>query len=1016
MEGLLLPSELAEIAASYGMSALGLADHHLLSGAVEFVLACKKAGIYPILGLEIDLAWENSAVKVHPREERLTLLAYEMAGWSSLCELSSDLQLGNRTAGQGALCPLDLLAIRSKGLLAIAPSQNDPSGVRLNRLKELFPSSLYLAIDDPDRATILTSLSHQLNLPVVVVPPVYYRTADQESLQRTVSAIRLNTTIRNLPNDAVAPAGAVIPSLSMLTERYSQFPFALAATDEVADRCRFELPLGVAHMPQISLPPGQTVAQLLRQKAEIGAVKKYGALTDTIRARLDHELSVISSLGYEPIFLIVEELLSFARRAGIPFSSRGSAASSLVASCLGITSPDPLRLDLYFERFLNPSRTTPPDIDTDLCSRRRDEVIHHAFEIFGSDRVAMVATINHYRPRSAVSDVAKAYGLSPVAAQQLSAQLPYGFFARREEEGEGENPSPLAEIRTRYPDTLHQHIFDDADALLKLPRHLSVHPGGLVVAPGRMTDLVPVMRSGTKGINVAQFDHSSIEALGLVKIDLLGIRGLTVLGDVAEFVRESLPDRFSSSLAVLEATPNSDIATSNSLERGQTIGCFQIESPGMRATLREIRARNEDDLMVALALYRPGPLQGGLRDTFVRRFKGEETVVHLHPSLEPLLRDTYGVILYQEQVLRIAHALAGFSLAEADLLRRAMSHFDPGRQMQNLRDKFIAAAEAKSGVPPDTGQRVWELMAAFAGYGFPKAHAASYAQVAWRSAWCKVHFPAEFMAAVLANGGGYYNQSVYLSEARRQGLTIRPPHVNFSGEAFKVVRNIASKYPGQPETILFMGLGQVRDLTRRTIARIMAFRPFKSLDDFLVRVDPRMAEVNNLIRVGAFEGMGVIPSLLRHIQQRTGWQPGQLSLFGWESGPDQDWPLEKKVAAQQELLGVGVDAHPLELSARQVSAAGAITTLEAATRIGQRVTVAGVRQSWRRVKTNRGDWMMFMTLEDLDGLLDVVVWPEAYSRSRAAIGSSSLLLVTGVIESDTRRGEPVMVAEIIASM
>ncbi len=605
-------------------------------------------------------------------------------------------------------------------------------------------------------------------------------------------------------------------------------------------------------------------------------------LTGPVQARLDHELEVIARLGYEPIFLIVEELLAFARRAGIPYSSRGSAASSLVAHCLEITSPDPLRLDLYFERFLNPARSTPPDIDTDLCSRRRDEVIQHAFDAFGADRVAMVATINRYRPRSVVGDVAKAYGLSPAAAHQLTEQLPYSFFARFTEEGaDGVESSPFAELRERYPGELHRQIFADADALLKLPRHLSVHPGGLIVAPGPLTDLVPVMRSGAKGVTITQFDLDSVEALGLVKIDLLGIRGLTVQGDVAQFISAGQPGRFATPLAVLDEIPAADPPTSQNLEHGATIGCFQIESPGMRATLRDIHARSEDDLLVALALYRPGPIQGGLRDAFVRRFKGEEAVVHVHPALAPLLDETYGVILYQEQVLRIAHSLAGFSLAEADLLRRAMSHFDPGRQMQLLQQKFIASAEQNAGVPPETGQRIWELMAAFAGYGFPKAHAASYAQVAWRSAWCKTHFPAEFMAAVLANGGGYYSQRVYLSEARRLGLAVRPPQVNYAGESFSVVTPLDETRPGPPQKALYMGLGQVRDLTRRTLSRILANRPFHSLEDFLARAAPRPQEAENLARVGALQGFGSIPAILNRLERGAAWQAGQMNLFDW---------------------------------------------------------------------------------------------------------------------------------------
>ena len=839
---------------------------------------------------------------------------------------------------------------------------------------------------------------------------IYYLSPEQEPLQRTLSAIRLNIPVSKLPPGAAAPKGSHFPSQEEIQTKFSNFPSAIEATQEIAARCKFDLPLGVAHMPTVPLPPGLTAAQHLRQKAEAGAVEIYGGISPQVRERLDHELDVISHMGFEPIFLIVEEVLNFARQAGVPFSSRGSAASSLVAHCLGITSPDPLRLDLYFERFLNPARTTPPDIDTDLCSRGRDRVIQHVFDKYGEDRAAMVGTINRYRPRSALGDVAKAHGIDPQKVREMVNQLPYAFWARFEESEEGETPlSPFAELRAAYSSPSHQRIFDEAEALLKLPRHLSVHPGGLVIAPDKITDLVPIMRSGSKGVTITQFDLESVEALGLVKIDLLGIRGLTVLGDVVAqsgvvpLLRYPAGMKPAGPMSFLESIPTDDPETSRRVESGGTIGCFQIESPGMRATLREIRARTEDDLMAALALYRPGPLTGGLKDAFVRRFKGEETVRHLHPALEPLLAETFGVILYQEQVLRIAHELAGFSLAEADLLRRAMSHFDPGKRMQELQQKFIRESESISGIPPETGERVWEMMAAFAGYGFPKAHAASYAKVAWRSAWCKTHFPAEFMAAVLANWGGYYSQRVYLSEALRLGLTVRPPHVNASGRNFTVGKGPQGK-------VLYMGMDQVRDLTGRMIERILANRPFHSLEDFLARADPRPQEAENLAKVGALEGLGTIPAVLHRVKN-GGWQRGQPSLFEWEDTGGEDWSLEQKNAAQQELLGISLEAHPLELLIEEIAAAHAVSTLDALERIGQRVTVAGVRQTSRRSRTAKGELMMFLTLEDLSGALDVVLFPQAYRLAQSALNANTPIFVTGVMEMDASRGEPFLNAE-----
>ena len=986
-EGLLSPADLVRAAKANGMSALGLTDHNLLTGMIEFATACKEANIQPIIGLEVNL-----------NDGPCGLLATSIEGWSNLCRLSSAIALRD---DPNATCSLDDLAAYSKELIALTGQPQ--------QLKDIFSDRLYVNLKDPNQTQILSDLAHRLGLPTVVTHPVYYLIPEQAALQRTLTAVRLNQTIATLPKGAAALPDAHFLSAQEMEERFKKYPEALTTTLEIAERCRFELPIGGSQMPTVPLPDGVTATQHLREKATQGAKRLYGEITPAIQERLDHELEIIARMGFEPIFLIVEDVLNFAMQTGVPFSSRGSAASSLVAHCLGITSPDPLRLNLYFERFLNPARATPPDIDTDLCSRRRDQVIQHVFDTYGAERVAVVGTINRYRPRSALSDVAKAHGLEPSRVRELSNQLPHSFWVRFTTAADGEPASPFAALRAAYPAPTYQVIFDEAEAILKLPRHISMHPGGVVVAPGALTDLVPVMRSGGKGKIITQLDLGSVEALGLVKIDLLGIRGLTVMGDVAEFIHTSDSSSYANPLAVLDSTPADDQATAERIETGATIGCFQIESPGMRATLREIHARSEDDIMAALALYRPGPLSGGLKDAFVRRFKGQEAVKHIHPALAPLLEDTFGVILYQEQVLRIANEIAGFNLAEADLLRRAMSHFDPGKRMQELKRKFINHANERNSIPADVAERIWEMMAAFAGYGFPKAHAASYAKLGWRSAWCKSHYPAEFMAAVLANWGGYYSQRVYLGEARRIGLSVRPPHMNYSQHNFSV-----KKLDDSDERVLFMGLDQVKELSRQTIERIIRFAPFTSVEDFLTRVDPRAQEAENLASVGALEGLGKIPSILQRLKN-GGWQQNQMSLFGWSDSSEEDWSLRQKVDAQLEVLGVSLAAHPLELVADKLQGTGAISTVDAIARTGRRATVAGVQQASHRSRTARGD-MLFLSLEDLQGTLDAILFPEVYRQSKSLISSTIPFLLTGMMELDTERGEPFLRVEKVASL
>jgi DNA-directed DNA polymerase III PolC len=1048
LEGLSSPAALAAAAASAGMPALGLTDHLSLTGALAFYRACREAGVQPVLGLEVDLALPFSLADPpeQPIAGQVALLAMDRSGWRSLCRLSSRLLTAGES-GQGSLCSLEDLDRHAPGLLCLTggrlgavqrllahPDGDEAARDGLSRLAEIFPGRLYVELHHElaggaDHDWRLAELAAQLRLPLVASHAVYYLSPGQADLQRTVTAIRQICPISRLPPEAAASPGSWFLPPDVMAGRFADLPRALEATQEIAGRCALDLALGQPHYPEIPLPAGLTAIDLLRQKAESGARRLYGNLSQALQQRLESELSVIAARGYEPIFLIAEEMLAYARQQGIPSASRGSASSSLVAHCIGITTPDPLALDLYFERFLNPARATPPDIDTDFCSRRRDDVIHHLFETYSPERVAMVATINTFRPRSALSEVAKAHGFAPAEIRALAERVtrrgwgPPGAGPRTaappEEPLDPEHPlsgqpvpspendlgNPFAGLMAQYGrDPRYAAVFREATALLGLPHHLSVHPGGVVIAPGPLVDFVPVTRSGGKGVTITQFDLDDVEQAGLIKLDLLGIRGLTVLGDVTEQIFTWRRKEFTAPLAVLDGVPLDDPETAGLVAAGKTIGCFQIESPGMRATLRDIQARNPADIMAALALYRPGPLKGGLRDAFVRRYKRLEPVAHIHPALSGLLSETYGVILYQEQVLRIAHELAGLSLAEADLLRRAMSHFDPGRQMQVLKEKFVAGAGQRGAIPAETGARIWDMMAAFAGYGFPKAHAASYAQVAWRSAWCKAHYPAEFIAAVLANWGGYYPQSIYLNEARRMGLRVRPPHVNHARGQFSV------SYPhGNP--VLYMGLDQVRGLTHRTQERILRLRPFSSLADFLVRVDPRRQEVENLVQAGAFEGLGAIPDLLREL---AGGKPrqGQLSLFSFHQVSGEDWTVEQKMEAQQRLLGISLEMHPLELHAQAIARAGALNTVEAAARAGETVRVAGLRQSVLPGQSDNGEPMGFLILEDLEGILDVALSPPVYQRARGALSGAPVpLVVEGPLERDAGTGEPILLAK-----
>jgi DNA-directed DNA polymerase III PolC len=1061
LEGIPSPDELVAAAAADGMPALALSDHRWLTGAVRFYKRCLAEQIQPILGLEIDTALpvdfgparKEGALRpgtALPAAGQLVLLAMNQTGWANLCRISSAIQASSGDPNLG-IFPFEELKSAADGLICLtggragfpyrwlqlgdAISQPDRwINSWLKLLDDRFPGRVYLELQQlPGQESLTADLAREAEragFPAAAAQPLYYLKPEDAGLQRLVTAIRLNTRLSELPPEAAAPPGSHFLSQQELLGKFQGYSQAVENTHRIADLCTLVLPLGRQHYPAYPAPPesppnsnsldlkagreriiaGSEKPQdrsLLRVRAYQGAEKLYGQLSPSLVARLERELAAIEGYGYAPLFLIVQDILDFARQRGIPFSSRGSAASSLVAHCLGITSPDPIRLNLYFERFLNPARATPPDIDTDLCSQRRDEVIQYVYRRYGETRVAMVGTINRFRRRSALRETAKALGFDPAAVKRLTELLPYrwsGPWSSSEED-------PFAAIRRQMGDPATLACLEAARRVIGLPRHLSIHPGGIVIAPGELVELAPTLLA-PKGIRITQFDLDAIEELGLVKIDLLGIRGLSVLGEVSRQVHAGQPEDYSSASAVLESIPLDDPLTADLIMNGRTIGCFQIESPGMRATLKEIQAKSIDDVMVALALYRPGPLTGGLKNEFVTRFRARQGsgagYEHLHPALGPLLEDTYGVILYQEQVLRIAHELAGLPLEDADLLRRAMSHFDPGKQMEKLQARFISGACQQTGMAEEVAHNVWELMAAFAGYGFPKAHAASYAQIAWRAAWCKAHYPALFMAAVLANWGGYYPQRVYMTEARRVGLALRPPHVNEAGREF-------STRMLNGEAVLWMGLDQVRDLTRQTQRKIIQKRPFSSLSDFLVRVDPRPQEAVNLAQIGALEGFGSIPVLLAEIER--GWQGGQMPLFPFDPDSqdlrDEDWPLPQIVAAQEDILGVWVSAHPLELAADKLEKAGAISSLEATSRVGERVRLAGMRLSTPRRREMDGYTEYEMALEDLEGLMDIRFGGTLYRRQRRELEGRGPFVIEGVVSLDADRVEPYLRAERI---
>ncbi len=946
--------QLAARAAADGLRSLALTDANALYGAVSFARACQSVGIRPITGMTVAVQPPpslQSAALSDP--DPLVLLAAGPEGYRSLCRLSSLLQ-GRPDRAQAAARGLawEELAAHRQGLLCLAGGRRShlerllrqdeavAAARYLSFLAGLFEEDLYLALElhRPEDETIASGveqLGERFGLAAVAVQPVYCLERAHRPRLRLLAAIDNNCRLDAVSNAMLPDGGDPAIDLHWLapaemTARFAAFPAALAGAVAVAERCRRALPDGRPIWPALKLADGQTPAAALAAAAAAGLAQRYPPEpAPAARDRLASELAVIEQHGFSPLFLVVADIVRFARSREIPVSTRGSVANSLVAYCTGITTVDPIAHDLLFERFLSPARSSPPDIDLDFCSRRRDEVLDYVRQTYGEDRVALVATISTFKPRSALRETGKAYSLDEAALDHLLALAPAGW-----------HPDPrrrtsldLEPFLARIDDPRLRLVATAAWALLDQPHHLSVHPGAVVIAPGPITDFTPLQWS-PKGFLITQFDHVDSEAIGLPKIDLLGIRALTVLADAAALVRRRYLAGFR-----LETIPLDDPAAARLLAQAETIGVFQCESSGARRTLRQLRAATVADLAVANAFFKPGPATGGMARAFVRRYRGEEAVSYLHPSLAAILGPTRGVLIFQEQILRLARQIAGLSWEQADHLRRGMSKFQ-AQEMAAMRADFIAGCQRQGG-PGLSGQQaaaLWEQVAAFAGYGFNQGHATAYADVSYRSAYLKAHWPAAFLCARLADWGGFHHPAVYCAEAMRLGIVVRPPHINHSSLAFDLEAG-----DGERAEVLWMGLGQVRDLRRRSIRAILAERrrhSFSSLRDLLDRIALQTKEATHLIQCGALDGLGASRAAMVAELGGMAGNTRQLSFDFVQAQAVPETPAER-LAWERRILGWQVSLTPLDPVADRLPVDAALAELPS--HPGRRLRTAGFR-------------------------------------------------------------------------
>ncbi len=1021
LDGLCNPEELVLAVKKAGMKAVALTDHDGLYGAVEFYQLAREYGIKPIIGAEITLNDSST----------LVLLVKDQIGYRNLCQLISQSRLQGGHLRQQ--CSIEDLRRSKEGLIVLSGGNrglltrllrkgNLEAAVSLARkLQALFADHFYLELQHFSGQDTLTNLrlrdiAAEQKIALVATNNVHFLSSRDWQLRRVLHAIDQNTVLEKITS--AGHAEQYLKSPAQMAEMFNGFPSALRNTEKIVQQCNFEFELGKPVFPSVELPEGESSFSFLWKKCFKGASSRYQPLTQEVIKRLEYELQTIHTLGFSEYFLIVRDIVEFCRRENIPCVGRGSAADSLVSFVLNITQVDPLRHNLYFERFLNPERRDPPDIDLDLCWKNRDRVLAYVYKKYGSERTAMICTFNTFQSRSAIRDVAKTFGLPEDEIAKMTKYLPYHAIDKLEEIFS--SLPELREIRHNLP--IYEEIMRVAQRLADFPRHLSIHPGGVLIAPDRITYYTPLEVAG-KGIIIAQYDMYSIEKLGLVKIDLLGVRSLSVITDCLKSVKHQHDSSPASGLRKgtladlqfllknadelspldLRTIPENDPQVTALIRSGNTMGCFQLESPAMRGLLKKMQIETVDDVITAVALIRPGASGSGMKDVYIRRRAGLEKISYVHPALAAVLDETYGVIIYQEQVLRVAQHVAGLSLGQADILRRAMTKARNKKEFMSVYQDFINGA-LQRGIKNDQAETIWRFLAQFVGYGFNKAHSATYGTIAYQTAFLKHYFPVEYMCAVLNNQGGFYSRMAYMEEARRLGISLLPPDVNYSAREFSCANSS-----------IRAGLNTVFELTERTIARILqerANRPFQDLFDFLNRSGAGEKESVHLIKCGAMNSLH--PSAAQLLLQNKilfrNKKKKLVSDFVTADTTLAPYNIYQKILNELELLDCAVSAHPLTLFDQQIEWPEIVLATQLENHKDQTIRFCGWLVTSRRVSTGKKQYMKFLTLEDKSGLCEAVLFPGAYTRYGQLIKTHGPYIITGQVQSRLP-GEANLIAE-----
>lgn len=1029
LDGLSKVEDLTRAAAGMGMPALALTDHGAMFGTLHFYHAAQDAGIRPIIGCEVYLAPRRMTQKDAQRDARpyhLILLAENQTGYHNLIQIATAAQLEGFYYKPRV--DREYLAEHAGGLIALSACghgevprlllESRPQRARkaAEWYRDLFGrEGFFLELQEHDLPEMgpvnaaMIEMSRELGIGLVATNDVHYTRREQAHAHEVLLCIQTGKTMNDPSRMRMNNDSYYLRSPEEMAALFAETPQALRNTLAIAERCHVNLDPGGFHLPEMEVPPGYTPESYLRHLTETGLRRLYGDAfyTEKIQNRMNHELEIIHRMGFDVYFLIVWDLCHFARQRDIWWNVRGSAAGSIVAYGLGITNLDPLAHGLIFERFLNPGRVTMPDIDLDYPDDRREEMIRYAVSKYGADKVAQIITFGTLGAKAAIRDVGRALDIPLGEVDRVARLVPGGPGVRLDDA-----LAQVPELRQMYEGIEYvRTLIDTAREVEGVSRHASTHAAGIVVADKPLVFYTPLhrpTRGADEGLPVIQYTMDVLEDTGLLKMDFLGLSTLTIMRKAVDLVRQRHGIAYTQ-----ENIPLDDPAIYKLLSSGEVVGIFQVESSGMRRVLTTLKPTRFEHVVAVLALYRPGPME--FIDNYIAGLHGTKQPTYIHPALEPILGETFGICVFQEQIIRILTDIAGYTPGDADLVRKAVGK-KIREQLVRHRERFVQGAKQHSGLDEEAANQIFDAFEYFARYGFNKAHSADYAVITCQTAFLKAHYPVEYMAALLTvEQGNTEKVGLFIAEARRLGIEVLPPDVNRSGVDFTIedtTQGPAIRY----------GLGAIKNVGEGPVSAILAARqtggPFTDLDDFCHRVDLRQVNrraLECLIKAGALRPFGTRAQLLAvidrmmSISQQAHGAAHQLTMFDLPAFATAarlsgDLPeigevsRKESLAWEKELVGAYISDHPL--SRVWIDLERTITALTGQideTMAGQNVTMAGMVASVRQIFTKKGDPMAFARLEDLQGTIEAVIFPRVWEQTRHLWEPERILVVRGQV-------------------